>query len=291
MAESGRFGVDAKRAGKILGFNTTSRLAGKLADARLPAPFLRAAIKAYSKAFGVDLDEAARGLAEFPTFGDFFARELRPGQRVVNESPDVLVSPCDGTVHNFGTITGGRLEQVKGREYTVAELLGDEAAAAGYEGGTYCTIYLSPSNYHRVHSPVDGRIAGCRRIAGALYSVQPFFTRHLWNLFAANERIPIHLQTEHGPVCVVMVGATIVGRCVVNFADVDTNRPGGSEAPVTFDPPLAVSRGDELGAFKIGSTVVLLTTPAYAPRMLVERMPVQMGAALMELRKPDGKGR
>jgi len=276
-------GVDARVAKRLLSFNTTSAVAGRLADARVPGPLLKAAIKAYARAFDVDMEEAARGVDEYATFGDFFARELKPGSRVVNRTGKVLVSPCDGTIHNFGTISGGCLDQVKGRCYSAADLLEDEVAARSFEGGTYCTIYLSPSNYHRVHSPVDGTIERCRRIPGALFSVQPFFTDHLWNLFSTNERIPIYFRTKHGPVCVVMVAATVVGRCTLTFADIETNRATDGQLDRALDPPLQVRRGDEVGAFKIGSTVVLLTTSAYKPRMLVEKMPVRMGSALLEL--------
>ncbi len=279
-------GFDARKAARIMTFNKTSALAGRLADMRLPRPMLRAFISAYSSWFGVDLSEARQQKSEFGTFGDFFARELKEGERPVNETPRILTSPCDGTLHNYGDVdTNGCIPQVKGHDYSVAELLQDEGRAADFLDGTYATIYLSPSNYHRVHAPAAGSISYCRHIPGALYSVSTFFVSHMKNLFVTNERIPIYLDTEHGKVCVVMVGATIVGRVKLNFCDLQTNRDGAAPADAVFSPPLVVDKAADLGAFHLGSTVVMLMESKWKAHMLAEGMPVRMGAPLFALPK------
>lgn len=286
MTKKKTAGVDARRAARIMTFNKPSALAGRLAEVRLPRPMLGALISAYSSWFGVDLSEARQEKSEFGTFGDFFARKLKDGERPVNESPSILTSPCDGTLHNFGRVdANGCIPQIKGHHYSVAELLQDDVRGADFRDGTYATIYLSPSNYHRVHAPVAGEISYCRHISGALYSVSSFFVSHMKNLFVTNERIPIYLDSGLGKVCVVMVGATIVGRIKLTFCDLETNRDGtGPEA--VFSPPFTVEKGADLGAFHLGSTVVLLMERKWKAHMLAEGMPLKMGAPLFAL--PDG---
>ena len=277
-------GLDARKAARILTFNKPSALAGRLADMRLPRPVLRTLISAYSSWFGVDLSESRQQEGEFNTFGDFFARHLKAGQRPLNTSPRILTSPSDGTLHNFGSVdANGCIPQVKGHDYSVAELLQDEGRAADFLSGTYATIYLSPSNYHRVHAPASGTISYCRHIPGALYSVNRFFVSRMKNLFVTNERIPIYLDTEYGKVCVVMVGATIVGRVKLTFCDLETNRDGAGSVETGFSPPFTVEKGDDLGAFHLGSTVVLLTERTWKAHMLAEGMPIRMGAPLLAL--------
>ncbi len=274
------FLLDAQQMRKIVSFNTTSRLAGKVADARLPAPILKAAIRAYAKAFGVNLDEAARAIDEYHSLGDFFTRELLPGARNVAKDDRLLTSPADGHIHNFGTIRAGCIPQVKGQDYSVRNLLADDQLAKRFVDGSYATIYLSPRDYHRVHSPVTGEITGARHIPGALYSVSPVVVTNLANVFTTNERIPITIETPQGLVAVVMVAATIVGRITLNFCDLQTNRHGAQEELVTFNPGLPIRKGEELGAFQLGSTVVLLLEGTWEPYQLAEQMPVAMGAPI-----------
>lgn len=273
--------LDARKARHVLGFNRASALAGQLARTRLPAPALRAVIRSYAAFFKVDLDEMNNDLADFSSFDQFFVRELKPGLRPVEAKTNVMVSPSDGKLHNFGTIQGGRIPQVKGFDYSVADFLGNPAMAARFEGGTYATIYLSPRDYHRVHCPLDGSIAECRHIPGALYSVSPMFVKGMRFLFTTNERIPIYLDTEFGRVCIVMVGATVVGRITLSFSDLETNR-ANSHAVERFQPGLAIAKGDELGAFHLGSTVVILAEGQWKPKALSENLPVKMGMPLFE---------
>jgi phosphatidylserine decarboxylase len=260
--------------------NIPSRLAGRLAEAKLPTFLLRPAIAAYCRLYGVDMAEALRRPDEFETFADFFVRELKPGLRPVADLPDGLVSPSDGRLHNFGRVDGGTIPQIKGHDYSVAELLLDEKLAGRFAGGAYATIYLSPRNYHRVHSPADGRIVQCRHIPGSLFGVSPAFVNHVGKLFCGNERMAILLSTAAGLVAVVMVGAAGVGRITLTFAGLTTNSPVSADELRSFEPPLPIRRGEELGAFRLGSTVVLLTERPMQPHLLAEGMPLRMGAAL-----------
>ena len=239
---SGRlpFILDAQKLRRIVSFNATSRLAGAAADTCLPAPFLKAVITAYAKAFRVNMEESMRSVEEFSSMGDFFTRELKPGLRPIASGEKLLTSPADGTIHNFGPIREGCIPQVKGQDYSVANLLQDEEMAQRFSGGTYSTIYLSPKDYHRVHSPAAGKVVSCRYIPGALYSVSPIVVNNLANVFT-------------------------------------TNRANASEEARTFDPPLNVTKGAELGAFQLGSTVVLLMQGNWEPHGLAEEMPIRMG--------------
>lgn len=262
-----------------------SRLAGRLSDARLPGPLLRALIRAYVRAYAVDLEDAADPLEAHRTFNDFFTRRLRPGARPVAAGPGVVVSPSDSRLQSFGRIPAdGRLEQVKGRTYALADLLGSAEDAAGFSAGVHATLYLSPAMYHRVHAPVDGRLTALRYVPGRLFPVNALAVRHVAGLFAVNERVCVHLEAEGlGPVALVMVGAANVGRISLAFADLRTN----TRRPAFFarlPRPIAVRRGDELGAFNLGSTVVLLASdPRLRPDGPGEGDLVRMGRALWRL--------
>jgi phosphatidylserine decarboxylase len=240
-----------------------SRATGRLADLRLPSPVLRPLLRLYVRAFGVDLAEAAEPLESFPTFNAFFTRRLREGARPVATGPGVVVSPSDSRLSAIGPVpSDGRLEQVKGSAYTVDALLGSPEDAATFRQGAHATLYLSPAMYHRVHAPVDGRIRGWRYVPGRLFPVNAAGVRSVSGLFTRNERVVIFLDTDaHGPAAVVLVGAANVGRISLAFADLATNQ--GRPATCVVPPePVAVRRGDELGAFNLGSTVVLLVADA-----------------------------
>ncbi len=235
-----------------------SRVVAGLADRRLPGPLLRPLIRAYVRAYKVDLSEAAEPLAAFASFNAFFTRRLREGARLVDADPSAVVSPSDSRVNSIGPVPGdGRLEQIKGHTYALKALLGGPEAAE-FQKGTHATLYLSPSMYHRVHSPVGGRIRCWRYLPGRLYPVNALAVRLVKELFAVNERMAIIIDTEQfGPVAVVMVGATNVGRMTLSFDSLATNAglPATAVRPAV---PIPVERGQELGAFNLGSTVVLL---------------------------------
>lgn len=236
-----------------------SRLTGRLADMRLPSFLLRVAILAYGRLYGVDWSEVRDPVGSFPTFNAFFVRRLRAGARPIAEGSGVVVSPCDARLSAWGPVPeGGRLEQVKGRTYALEALLGSTQDAERFRGGVYATMYLSPGMYHRVHSPVDGRIGSWRYLPGRLFPVNDLALPNVEGLFTLNERVAVFLQTDaFGPVAVVLVGATNVGRITLAFTDLVTNgrQPASRNEPAA---PIRMARGEDLGAFNLGSTVVLL---------------------------------
>jgi len=236
-----------------------SRAVGRLADLRAPRALLVLLIEGYARLFGVDLKEAAEAPREFASFDAFFTRRLQPGLRPVASGPGEVAAPSDSRLQAIGPLPAdGRLEQVKGRTYALDALLGSSADAASFDRGVAATLYLSPAMYHRVHVPVDGRITGFRYVPGRLFPVNGPAVRSVPGLFTRNERVVVFIDSnDHGRVAVVLVGAANVGRISLAFADLVTNR-GASAAMVALDPPVPVLRGDDLGTFHLGSTVVLL---------------------------------
>ncbi len=233
-----------------------SRAVGRLCDQPIPSGVARAIERAYCRAYQVNMDEAEGHLGSYPSFDAFFTRPLKKGVRSI--SPDPVVSPSDGKLSCSGRIeTEGQLH-VKGQLYSVAELIGDQQDAQRYAGGQFAVVYLAPGDYHRVHSPVDGRITLLRGMPGDLFPVNAIGERYVPQLFVRNNRVAIVIDTEQlGRVTVVMVGATIVGRISV------VAHPGPAVPPGVHvvDPPHAVSRGDEIGMFHLGSTAVVLFEP------------------------------
>ncbi|HVU04023.1 MAG TPA: archaetidylserine decarboxylase [Polyangiaceae bacterium] len=230
-----------------------SRAVGRLCEQPLPAAVSRAVTGAYIRAYGVDMQDVAES-GVYPSFDAFFTRPLRQGARAI--SSDSVVSPADGRLVDAGVIDPRSELVVKGRGYGVAELVGDAAEAERLAGGSFAVVYLSPRDYHRVHSPVDGELSLIRGIPGDLYPVNAIGEQHVPKLFARNQRVALFLDTKsHGRVAVILVGAMIVGRISVVAL-------GGSETPLgvfRVEPPRQIHRGDEIGMFHLGSTVVVLT--------------------------------
>lgn len=231
-----------------------ARLMGVFARTRLPGALRRLLLRWYVRKYQVDLTECVGTLEDYPTLVDFFTRPLKPGVRPVAEAPDALVSPADGKVYAVGTIVRGRLYQSDGLDYSVAELLGGDDR---YEEGEYVVIYLSPRDYHRVHSPREGEVTRFHYLPGRLWPVFPAATRRIRDLFARNERLVAWLHTSVGEVAVVLVGAFGVGRMRAVFTDLVTNT-GGAERRETLARPCALARAEELGRFEMGSTVILV---------------------------------
>jgi phosphatidylserine decarboxylase len=239
--------------------NALSRLVGALTRWRAPAPVRHAAMRAFARRYGIDLSECP-GLEGYRSFGEFFARPLRPGLRPIAPGDRVVASPVDGAVSEAGVATKGRLVQAKGIDYPAAALLGDAELAARFEDGAYATIYLSPRDYHRIHFPLGGAIVGWRYVPGRLWPVNPASVRTVPGLFAVNERLVTVLDTPLGRCAVVAVGATIVGR-VHAYYDPTVPLTNQRRAPVRrrdYETPIPVEKGGELGAFEMGSTVILL---------------------------------
>lgn len=239
------------------------------------------AIRAFSKQYGVDVDEAELPLEAYPSFGAFFTRKLKEGARPIAPGEGVPVSPADGAISYAGIASQGRMIQAKGRDYSLAALLADEDAAARFDGGPYVTIYLSPRDYHRFHSPLGGKILGYRYVPGQLWPVNRASVRGVPELFAVNERVIIDLETSLGRVAMIPVGATCVGRIRLSFDELVTNdgKPG---VDVRYDQPISIAKGDELGMFEMGSTVILVFEPGAVSldESLVPDSAVRMGAAI-----------
>lgn len=248
--------------------------------------FKRALIGLFRRYYVVDLTEAEHACNEdYPSFNAFFTRALKPGARPLPQDTALLASPVDGTVSQCAPITGGRLIQAKGRDYSALELLGGNTAlATRFDDGSFCTIYLAPHNYHRIHMPADGRLIAWRYVPGRLFSVNPATARAMPELFARNERLVAEFETEFGPLALVMVGALFVGSLETVWAGQVSppHRRGTqvSQYPMTKSLPFA--RGEELGRFNMGSTIILLAPPgalAWLPNCVPGRS-LNMGQAL-----------
>jgi phosphatidylserine decarboxylase len=254
-----------------------SRAFGRLADVRWSESLGRAVVGLYSRAYDVRFDECVESEG-WASFDAFFTRALRPGARPVDDRRDVIVCPADGRLESAGRIDETSRFVVKGRPYSVAELVGDEAEGRRFCGGAGCVVYLSPRDYHRVHSPVDGVIREVRSIAGDYFPVNSIGMKHVPNLFVRNRRVAIAIDTESlGRVTVVMVVAMIVGRITVSGID-ERDVPLGVQR---FDPPRRVARGDEIGVFHLGSTAVVLTEERAAGEWLLGEGAVRYGTAML----------
>lgn len=242
---------------------TLSRLVGAAAKSPIPLPLRRPLYEAFARASGADLSEVAEPLETYPSLDAFFTRRLRDGVRPQPPDADALVSPCDGTISEHGAIRGGTLVQAKGLDYELDALLADPASARTFTGGTWITIYLAPKNYHRVHFATAGRVTSFHHIPGAFFPVNPFAARNVPGLFGKNERLVTYHEGPAGRVATIMVAASGVGHITVTYDAVETHRAGRGRpgAQVPLPSPIDVARGDELGAFHLGSTVVLLFEP------------------------------
>lgn len=241
-----------------------TRLVGKLAaaEAGLVTTWL---IRQFIARFGIDMSEARfEDPAHYRTFNDFFTRELKAGLRPIVEESQVLALPVDGAVSQLGTIHEGRIVQAKGHDFSARELLGgDSALAAPFQGGQFATIYLSPKDYHRIHMPLEGTLETMIHVPGDLFSVNPLTASHVPNLFARNERVVCLFRTELGPMALVLVGATIVASIETAWAGTVTPPAGKQIRRWDYSPEQAITlqKGQEMGLFKLGSTVVCLFPP------------------------------
>lgn len=266
---------------RVLPRTRITRAMGRLADYAWPEPLGTAVVNLYCRAYDVELDECAK-VSGFASFDEFFTRALRDDARTMPEDVRVAASPADGRVDSIGRIEhGARASRrdflVKGRPYNVDELIGDAEEAKRYEGGAGCVVYLSPRDYHRVHSPVEGTIVHVRSMPGDYYPVNAIGVKHVPNLFIRNRRVAIAIDTPpesgFGRVTVVMVAAMVVGRITVSGIEA-RDVPYGLH---TYDPPLRVSRGEEIGIFRLGSTAVVFFEAKAALSWLVDEGPVRFG--------------
>ncbi len=260
---------------------TFSRGVGWLARRRVPRRLRRPIYGGFARTVGADLTQIDGPLEQFERFDDFFTRPLAKGLRPVDDADGAVVSPVDGVVSETGLADGGRLIQCKGLDYTVRGLLADVQEARAFEGGAYATLYLAPRDYHRIHSPVAGKVVGYRHIPGAFFPVNPLSVRNVAGLFSINERLVSYLDSELGRVAVVKVAATGVGHITLSYdGGVETHRSGaaGRHGWVQrYASPRPMQRGGELGMFHLGSTVILLFEPGRVKLELERGQPIRMG--------------
>jgi phosphatidylserine decarboxylase len=261
--------------------NHLSRTVGRLVHARWPKPIARRLVRWFASTYQIDVDSAGQPAHDYPSIGHFFIRHLREGLRPIESD---LVSPVDGTLRGFGPVENGRLEQIKGKSYTVARFLGDDELARRYEHGAFFNLYLSPQDYHHVHSPVGGAITRSVHIPGKLWPVNDWSLSNVDELFSINERVVTLIESEYGLVAVVMIGATNVGKISVVYDSFLSNVPRAKRAARTYDPPVDIRAGDRLGTFHMGSSVVVLLEPGRLDLTRVRLEPgkkVRYGAALL----------
>lgn len=259
-----------------------TQLAGRIAGARAGG-LTTAMIRRFVARYRVDMSEAAEpDIARYACFNDFFTRALRPGARPLAAAD--YVCPVDGAVSQCGRIEDGQIFQAKGHQYSATALLaGDAELAASFADGSFATLYLSPRDYHRIHMPCAGRLLRMVYVPGELFSVNPTTARGVPGLFARNERVVCEFDGEHGPFVLVLVGATVVGSmATVWHGVVNPPRLGEVREWRYHDQDIRLVKGEEMGRFLLGSTVVALFprgvldfNPAWAPAR-----PVRMGEAM-----------
>lgn len=239
-----------------------SRAMGKFASARA-GWFTRTFTRWFINRYNVDMSEAQQeDYRAYPTFNEFFTRPLKPEARPLQCAEEQLAHPVDGAVSQLGPIHGDSIVQAKNHNYSTRALLGgDEALAAEFENGQFATIYLAPRDYHRIHMPLDGTLRQMIYVPGDLFSVNPLTAANVPNLFARNERVVAVFDSPQGPFTMVLVGATIVASIETVWAGTVT--PPTGPRVHTWDYPaeglnaIHLRKGEEMGRFKLGSTVVL----------------------------------
>jgi phosphatidylserine decarboxylase len=243
----------------ILPKHLLSRLVGKLAAAKA-GPVTQVLIKLFIKAFKIDMQEAMyEKPSAYDTFNAFFTRALKNDIRPIIEGDNILCQPVDGKVSQFGDIIGDNVFQAKGHNYSVTSLLGGKPALAEYfKGGKFVTIYLAPKDYHRIHMPIAGKLTDTLHVPGELFSVNPLTAENVPGLFARNERVVTVFDTAVGKVALVLVGATIVASIETVWAG-NITPPAGKYVQhwQHGSDDISLEKGEEMGRFKLGSTVVL----------------------------------
>jgi phosphatidylserine decarboxylase len=267
----------------VLPHRLLSSLARSLAYSDSPA-VSRWLIDTVTRKFNVDLGEAANpDPRAYPTFNRFFTRALRDGARVPDPDPRALLMPADGRISQLGKIEGDRIFQAKGQSFTTAELLGDAQAAMAFQDGAFATVYLSPRDYHRVHMPWTGTLRETVHVPGRLFSVGPDAVRNVPRLFARNERLVCHFDTDFGPMCQVMVGALLVSGVETVWSGEEI--PAYGDRITTKDyrgQGITLERFAEMARFNYGSTVIVLLPKGVATLAagLQAEAPVRLGQAL-----------
>lgn len=240
--------------------NLLSRLFGLLASSRLPRFILIPILKAFARAYKINVDEAELEIQEYNSLNEFFTRALKAEARIIDSADDEMVSPVDAKITGYGDINQRIIIQAKGVDYNLKELLGGSKYLEDFTNGKYITFYLSPQDYHRIHSPAYGKILGYYYEPGKLFPVNELAVFGIRGLFPKNERLITYLQTEYGKVAVIKVGASNVGRIRVTYDNkIVTNTLIRTARTVEYkEVSIMIGKGAELGRFEMGSTVILL---------------------------------
>lgn len=264
-----------------------SRLVGWIVHLRLPLGVGSLLALGFARIYKIDLTEAEKAWHEYPSIGDLFIRKLKIGARPIAGA--ALVHPADSRITANGVISNGTLIQAKGHTYTLKDFTLDQRCLEKWEGGYFITYYLCPTDYHRVHSPVEGRVVSTKHLVGELWPVNDWSVQNVDSLFAVNERLNFEIETEFGSVLLVMVGATNVGM-MTSSLDASIRSQVSSSQRSSFKeyaPALNIQKGQELGIFHMGSTVIMLYPPS-AKNLIEARLgkgpiegPVRMGEGLV----------
>lgn len=241
----------------ILPKNDLSHWVGRLVHKKFPGRLGRAMVAGFAKAYNLNMDEAEFPLERYESVGALFTRRLKQGVRPIGKG---IVHPCDAVITQAGKIESGRIIQAKGKMYGVAELLRSTHWADKFRNGTFVTYYLCPTDYHRVHSPMNGKVRWSTHVPGELWPVNNWSVEAISELFTLNERVGFTIEGDK-TAALVMVAATNVGNISISFDQkIRTNLRDPEVAPRErfYDPAVEIKKGDEVGIFHLGSTVIML---------------------------------
>jgi phosphatidylserine decarboxylase len=268
---------------KLLPLAHLSWLVGVLVHIRLPGPLATLSVRIFAWLYGIDPALATQPLKSYRSIGEFFTRDLRPELRPIQAE---VVLPVDGALRSVTTLAPGALiPQVKGKAYSLEKLLGGDPFVARLSSGVVWNMYLSPRDAHHIFAPVSGAIVRTVHIPGALWPVNDWALHSVDELFAVNERVVTFIESAHGLVAVVMVGATNVGRIALTYTDLETNlRPWEAREirSINHEPTCEVRCGEKIGTFKMGSSVILImeSAPSLSEARTTPRL-IQYGQPLL----------
>lgn len=269
--------------------NLYCRVLDRFASTSLPPFLMVPLLRAYCRVYRVNTDELPSPFHSYRSFREFFARPVRAGLRHIDTDPARLTSPVDGAILATGTFQDTPLQtlHIKGRLYTIGDLLGSRDIPAGMKTGGFVLFYLAPGDYHRVHSPIDGVVTGYDYLPGTCRPVNSLGRRMFPHLYVTNRRVVLWLRSSDDPVleaCLVLIGAMGVGNIVLSLGGRRLEACGDSEVHVRFDKPLELGRGEEIGQFDLGSSAILIwSTEIYRAAILAEEGPVKLGMPVVAL--------
>jgi phosphatidylserine decarboxylase len=247
---------------KFVPKNLMSFVFGKIMHFTLPQPLRTLSIQLFAKIFSIAVEESEKPISEYKSIGDFFTRKLKQGARPI--AGGNYVHPADSKLTTRGRVLGDQVLQAKGITYKVSDFLQMDSVEP-FQKGFFLTYYLCPTDYHRVHSPVSGKIKEVRYIPGELWPVNQQSVKQVPNLFARNERVVLDIESEHGLMCLVFVGATNVGSIFLSFEKTLRTNDGHlrQAKKISYLNPVSVTKGEELGMFAMGSTVIIVAQSGY----------------------------